>query len=325
VELPGVGTATGLYGSPDDDTAYYTFESFLQAPSIYRTSVSHGGRETYFAARTKADANGMRVEQLTYPSKDGTQVSMFVITPRGFKRDAQAPFLLLGYGGFDISVVPRFDSALFIWLEAGGGAAFANLRGGGEYGEQWHQAGTLTHKQNVFDDFISAAEFLIDRRYTNAKRLAIRGGSNAGLLVGAAMTQRPDLFRAVVCQVPLLDMVRYQRFGTAKAWVGEYGSAEDPDQFKALYAYSPYHRIRDGVSYPPLLVMAADSDDRVDPMHARKFVAALQHATGGGSPAWLRIESKAGHGGADALDRTIAAETDEYVFMFAALGVSVAR
>jgi prolyl oligopeptidase len=323
VELPGVGTATGLYGSPDDDIAYYTFESFVQPPAIYTTSLTHGGRETYFAAKTPADLDGVRVEQLMYPSKDGTEVSMFVVTPRAFKRDGQAAFLLLGYGGFDISVVPRFDGALFAWLEAGGAAAFTNLRGGGEYGEQWHQAGTLTRKQNVFDDFISAAEFLIAQRYTNSKRLAIRGGSNAGLLVGAAMTQRPELFGAVVCQVPLLDMVRYQHFGTAKGWVGEYGSVDDPEQFKALYAYSPYHRIRDGVRYPALLVMGADSDDRVDPMHARKFVAAIQHANQGQPPAWLRIESKAGHGGADAIDRTIAAETDEYAFMFAQLGVTV--
>ncbi len=325
IELPGLGSAEGLSGNPDDDTAFFSFESFLQPPTIYKTSVSRGGRETYFTMQVPADATPYPVDQVAFASKDGTQLSMFVITNERRNRDGSTPFLLLGYGGFNVSVVPRFDSAYFAWLEAGGGLAIANLRGGGEHGEAWHKAGMLTHKQNVFDDFIAAAEYLIAQGYTSAAKLAIRGGSNGGLLVGAAMTQRPELFAAVVCRVPLLDMVRYALFGSARGWTPELGSPEDPEQFRALYAYSPYHRVRDGVRYPALLVMSADSDDRVDPMHARKFVAAVQHATASGKPVWLRVEVRAGHAGADMVASKIAAEADEYAFMLAQLGAGADR
>jgi prolyl oligopeptidase len=322
VDFPGIGSAVGLSGDAADDAAYFSFSSFLQPPTIYRTSVSRGGREPYFSVEVPASAEPYLLEQQQYLSRDGTQVSMFVIRRREAAADGRTPFLLLGYGGFNLSQMPVFDGALFAWLEAGGGVAITNLRGGGEYGEGWHRAGMLTHKQNVFDDFIARRRTPHRSKLTSADRLVIRGGSNGGLLVGAAMTQRPELFRAVVCQVPLLDMVRFHLFGTARGWVGEYGSVDDAEQFRALFAYSPYHRIKEGTRYPALLVMSADSDDRVDPMHARKFVASLQHASAGGRPVWLRVEAKAGHGGTDLLDKQIAAQADELAFLLAELGVT---
>ncbi|MEM7676251.1 MAG: prolyl oligopeptidase family serine peptidase, partial [Myxococcota bacterium] len=234
-----------------------------------------------------------------YPSKDGTKVSMFIIHKKGLPKNGLNPTILYGYGGFNISLTPTFDAMRIPWLEQGGVWAIPNLRGGGEYGESWHQAGMLGQKQNVFDDFVAAAEFLIAEGYTSSQRLGIRGRSNGGLLVGAAMTQRPDLFGAVVCGVPLLDMVRYHKFGIGRAWIPEYGSADSPEQFEWLYAYSPYHRVKEGVAYPPLLMLSADHDDRVDPMHARKFVAAVEHATASPAKPILRIETNSGHGGGD--------------------------
>jgi prolyl oligopeptidase len=235
--------------------------------------------------------------------------------------DGSTPFLLTGYGGFNVSMLPSFQSGIYPWLEAGGGYALPNLRGGGEYGEDWHKAGKAEHKQNVFDDFIGAAQFLVEKGYTKPERLAIRGGSNGGLLVGAALTQRPDLFRAVICQVPLLDMVRYHLFGSGKTWIPEYGSAEDEAGFKVLHAYSPYHHVKKG-PYPSVLMMSADSDDRVDPLHARKMAALLQARSTSGRPVLLRIEKHSGHGGADLVKQAVEMSADSLAFLMHEMGMT---
>jgi len=240
---------------------------------------------------------------------------MFVVHRDDVPLDAERPTLLTGYGGFGVSLTPSFSPVAALWAEHGGVYAVPNLRGGGEYGEGWHAAGRGANKQNVFDDFLASAQWLIDAGYTQPSRLAIRGGSNGGLLVGAAMTQRPELFGAVVCDVPLLDMVRYHLFGAGPTWIGEYGSAEDPEQFSTLFAYSPYHRVRRGAPYPPLLMNSADSDDRVDPNHARKFVAAMQWATPESNPVLLRVEAQSGHGGADSVEARIDQAVDTLSFL----------
>jgi prolyl oligopeptidase len=241
---------------------------------------------------------------------------MFVIHRKDLVKDKSSRLMLYGYGGFQASQTPAFSASIYPWLERGGIFAVPNLRGGSEYGEEWHRGGMLLQKQNVFDDFIGAAEYLIKEGYTNSDRLVISGGSNGGLLVGAAETQRPDLFSAVLCAVPLLDMVRYHLSGAGKTWISEYGSADDPEQFKALYAYSPYHHVNPGTKYPATLILSADSDDRVDPMHARKFAAELQAATTNG-PVLLRIEKNSGHGGADLLKAEVEKGADRYAFALA--------
>ncbi|MCK5800593.1 MAG: S9 family peptidase, partial [Deltaproteobacteria bacterium] len=295
VSLPGIGTASNLIGNPDSAEAYYHFSSFITPSTIYRVSVRHPEKSAlYFKLNVPVDPSPFVVKQVFYPSKDGTKISMFIIERKDAKHDGKTPFRLYGYGGFDISITPSFRASHFVWLDSGGAMAFPNLRGGGEYGELWHKAGMREHKQNVFDDFIAAAEYLIKNNYTRKDRLAIVGGSNGGLLVGASMVQRPDLFHAVVCAVPLLDMVRYHLFGSGKTWIAEYGSAEDPKLFPAIYAYSPYQHIKKGVSYPSLLMLSADNDDRVDPMHARKFVAAIRWAQAAKQPILLRVETHSG-------------------------------
>jgi len=246
---------------------------------------------------------------------------MFVVHRKGLKYDGANPALLYGYGGFNVSQTPTFNRGLNLWLERGGVYAVANLRGGGEYGEGWHKRGMLGLKQNVFDDFIAAAEYLVKQKITSSGRLAIQGGSNGGLLVAAAMTQRPELFRAVVCAVPLTDMLRYQRFLIARLWIPEYGTADDPNQFAYLHAYSPYHRVAAGAKYPATLITTAESDSRVDPLHARKFAAALQAANGSAHPILLRVETKAGHGAGKPLTKQIAEATDVWSFLFWQLGV----
>jgi len=321
VSFPGIGSASGLVGNPEDDVAYYSFTSFTMPTTIYRTSVSQGGRRVYFKPRIPVDPRPYVVDQVWYPSRDGTRVSMFIIRRKDQPMDGTVPYLLTGYGGFNISLTPQFNSTRFVWLEQGCGLAIPNLRGGGEYGEDWHRAGMLLNKQNTFDDFIAAAELLLEKGYTRREQLAIRGGSNGGLLVGAAMTQRPELFRAVSCHVPLLDMVRYHRFGAGKTWISEYGSADDPEQLAAILAYSPYHHVKKGTPYPSLLMMSADSDDRVDPVHARKFTAAIQNASSSGRPVLLRVESNAGHGGGDMIKKAVEASADEYAFLLHELGV----
>ncbi len=325
VQLPGVGAASNLVGLEDLDDAYFIFTSFTTPRQIYKTSVSTGKSELWAKVDLPMNPEQYKVDQVFYTSKDGTKVPMFVVHRKDLALDGNAPTLLYGYGGFNVSMEPTFRASILPWLDAGGVYAVANLRGGGEYGKAWHDAGRLGKKQNVFDDFHAAAEYLAQAKYTQPKKLAIYGGSNGGLLVGAAMTQRPELYGAVVCGVPLLDMVRYHLFGSGRTWIPEYGTADKAEDFKTLYAYSPYHHVRADVRYPALLMMAADHDDRVDPMHARKFVAAVQNAPGNKAPVLLRIEANAGHGGADQVAKAIESSVDLYSFLFHALGVQGAQ
>ena len=320
IPMPALGTASGLVGNPEDDAAYWSYSSYLSPTKVYRTSIKRGSSEVYSRVKLRVDASPFVVEQVRYASpRDRTQVSMFVLRRKDLPRDGSTPFLLAGYGGFNISVTPTFRPKYLVWLEQGGGVALPNLRGGGEYGEQWHKAGMLGNKQNVFDDFIGAAQYLIKQGYTSSSKLAVAGGSNGGLLVGAAMVQRPDLFAAVVCRVPLLDMVRYHLFGSGKTWMSEYGNPAKPHDFKFLHAYSPYHQLRQKVAYPALLMMSADSDDRVDPFHARKFTAAVLSATTSNRPVLFRMETDAGHGGGDMIKKRVAATTDAYSFLLSQL------
>ncbi len=325
VALPGIGTTGGISGNPDEDTGYFGFSSFTEPSVIYETAIKSGAVSEWSRVTLPIDTSGLVTEQVRFPSKDGTEISMFLIHKKGAKRDGTNPVVLYGYGGFNVSLTPGFSSSRIVWLELGGMYAIPNLRGGGEYGEDWHKDGMLLKKQHVFDDFIASARYLIDQGWTTTDHLAIQGGSNGGLLVGATMTQAPELFKAVVCAVPLLDMVRYHLFGSGKTWVPEYGSADDPAQFAALYAYSPYHHVVDGVRYPSLLMLSSDHDDRVDPMHARKFIAAVQHAAGATDavPAWLRIEKNAGHGGADVVRQQVEQGADTYAFLAAQLGIKL--
>ena len=314
--LPGVGSVGGPYGRADEDEAYFSFESFTTPSEIHETSIKSGKTSLYARVSVPIDASPYLVEEVFFPSKDGTRVSMFIVRRKDLKKDGSTRLLLRGYGGFLVSETPSFVASIYPWLERGGAYAVANLRGGGEYGEAWHKDGMLLKKQNVFDDFIAASEYLVREGYTKPDRLAISGGSNGGLLMGAAITQRPDLYSAVLCAVPLLDMVRYHLFGSGKTWISEYGSADDSAQFQALFAYSPYHHVKPGARYPAVLMLSADSDDRVDPLHARKFAAALQ-ATSTGGPVLLRIEKHAGHGGADLVKAEVEKGADRYAFVLA--------
>jgi prolyl oligopeptidase len=322
--LPAIGTVSGSGGKWDHDEIFYGFESFTVPPSIYRYDVERGSSSLWAKVDAPAiDPAAYSVEQEWYHSKDGTRVPMFLVHKKGLKKDGLNPTLLTGYGGFDISLTPSFESDIYLWLEHGGVYAVANLRGGAEFGEDWHRAGMLDKKQNVFDDMIAAAEYLISEKYTDTNHLAIEGGSNGGLLMGAMITQRPELFRAVVCEVPLLDMLRYQNFQIARLWIPEYGSAENPEQFKWIYAYSPYHHVKAGVEYPAVLFMTADSDSRVDPMHAEKMAALMQSSARNGRdrPILLRIENKAGHGMGTPVGKRIEELTDVYSFLWWQLGV----
>jgi prolyl oligopeptidase len=322
VPLPTMGTVAGLGGEWDGSELLFGFQSVTVPPSIYRLDLPTRTSELWEQVRADVDFDAYEVEQVCYSSRDGTEITMFLAHRKGIKRDGTNPTLLYGYGGFNVSLTPSFNPARFLFLERGGVLAVANLRGGGEYGEAWHRAGMLANKQNVFDDFLAAAQWLLDRQYTTRDRLAILGGSNGGLLVGAALTQRPDLFRAVVCQVPLLDMVRYHQFLIAKLWIPEYGSADDPEQFRFLYAYSPYHRVRGGEAYPAVLLATAESDTRVDALHARKMAARLQAATSSGRPVLLRLETQAGHGAGKPRSKVVEELADVWSFLFWQLGVT---
>jgi prolyl oligopeptidase len=271
----------------------------------------------------KVDFNPADYEttQVFYQSKDGARVPMFIVHKKGLPLDGNNPTVLYGYGGFDISITPNFSVASLVWMEMGGVYAIANIRGGGEYGEEWHQAGMKLKKQNVFDDFIAAAEWLIANKYTSSKKLAIAGGSNGGLLVGACETQRPDLYRACLPAVGVMDMLRFNKFTIGWAWMSDYGSPENPDEFKALYAYSPLHHIRPGTKYPATLIMTADHDDRVVPAHSFKFAAALQAAQAGPAPVLIRIETKAGHGAGKPTTKLIAEAADKWAFLVRELGM----
>jgi len=325
IELPGIGSVSAIVGNPDEDEVYYSFSAFTEPPAIFRTSVQSPTSALWWRAKIAADTASLVCEQIFCRSRDGTEIPMFVVHRKDMPLDGARPALLTGYGGFNVSLTPFFRSTAVVWAEQGGVFVVANLRGGGEFGEDWHRAGMLEQKQNVFDDFVAVAESLIARGFTRPDRLAISGGSNGGLLVGAAMTQRPELFGAVVCAVPLLDMVRYHRFGSGTTWTDEYGSAEDPQQLRALHAYSPYHRVRAGVAYPALLLLSADSDDRVDPMHARKFAAALQDANPAGRPVLLRVERNAGHTGADQVRLEVERQADQFAFLLDSLAAPVEK
>ena len=321
VEFPVMGTAAGFGGKRVDTETFYGFSSFATPPSIYRYDMTTGQSTLLQQAKVDINQTEYDVKQVFYDSKDGTKIPMFICHKKGIKLDGSNPTLLYGYGGFNIPITPGFSISRVAWMEMGGVYAVANLRGGGEYGEDWHQGGTKLHKQNVFDDFIAAAEWLISNKYTNTKKLAINGGSNGGLLIGAVMTQRPDLFGACLPQVGVMDMLRFHLFTIGWAWVDDYGKSDDPahpEWFKALRAYSPYHNIKDSVKYPPTLVTTADTDDRVVPGHSFKFAAALQHAqtaSGGEAPVLIRIETRAGHGAGKPTDKIIEEVADQYAFL----------
>ena len=323
IPLPGIGSTGGLSGHAADDEAFYAFTSFTVPLQIFRLSVATGASSLWDEVHVPVDPTPYEVTQVFYSSKDGTRIPMFIVRRKDAPRDGTTPTLLTGYGGFSVNMEPAFSASLYAWLEAGGAYAEPNLRGGGEYGEEWHRAGMLHNKQNVFDDFEAAAEYLIQEKYTSAEHLGILGGSNGGLLVGVALTQRPDLFKAVICAVPLLDMIHYTEFGSGRTWIEEYGDPANPDDYKALRAYSPYQHVIPGTHYPAVLMLSADSDDRVDPMHARKMVAALQYAQSQqGGPILLRIEAHAGHGGADLIRSTVEQKADFYAFLCDELGAS---
>ena len=325
LEVPATGTVQGIGGRWDASTVFFQFSSFDQPTSIYRYEISSGVLQTWWRKKVPASFDQFEVRQVWYSSKDGTRVPMFLFHRRGIELDGARPTLLSGYGGFNAIVTPDFWPQLLVWAEAGGVFAYANLRGGGEFGEEWHRAGRLEKKQNVFDDFIAAAEWLLANRYTNPARLAAMGGSNGGLLVGAALTQRPDLFRAICCGAPLLDMIRYHNCMLGPMWISEYGSADDPEQFRYLLAYSPYHNVRPQTEYPAVMFMTGDSDTRVDPMHARKMAAMLQWASASDSeqrPILLHYRTEAGHIAGLAVDAAIDDSADQLAFLFRELGVT---
>ena len=321
VALPGIGTTDGFGGHRKDTETFYAFYNFTQAGTIYRYDIASGNSHLFRQPKLGFDSNQFVTEQVFFKSEDGTRVPMFITHRRDLKKNGQLPTILYGYGGFDIALTPDFSVANLVWLERGGVYAVANLRGGGEYGREWHEAGMLFKKQNVFDDFIGAAEWLIENDYTSSQKLAIRGGSNGGLLVGACMTQRPELFRAAVPAVGVMDMLRYHRFTIGWAWVGEYGSADDPAHFHNLIRYSPLHNLKPGVAYPATLVTTADRDDRVVPGHSFKFAAALQAAHGGEQPVLIRIETKAGHGAGTPTRKRIESAADLLAFLTKVLEV----
>ena len=323
VALPGIGTVGGVSGRADSPEMFYSFTSFLYPTTIFRYDVATGAATVWKAPHLDFDPSRYETEQLFYHSKDGTRVPMFLIHRRGLARDSANPVLLTAYGGFDISNLPYFSVANAVWLEMGGALALANLRGGGEYGEEWHQAGMHERKQNVFDDFIAAGEYLVDQGYTRPSKLAIEGASNGGLLIGAVENQRPDLFGATLPAVGVMDMLRFHRFTIGWAWVTEYGSSDSASQFSYLYAYSPLHNIRPGTHYPPTLVTTADHDDRVVPGHSFKYAAALQAAQGDSAPILIRVETRAGHGGGMPVSKQIELVTDEWAFLVKNLGMTL--
>jgi prolyl oligopeptidase len=325
VALPGLGTVSGFGGKRRASETFYAFASYTHPTSIYRLDPATGVSTLVFAPAVDFDPDAYVSEQRFYTSKDGTRVPMIVTYRKGRALDGSAPTILYGYGGFNISLSPGFSPAVLVWLERGGIWAVPNIRGGGEYGEAWHRAGTLAQKQNVFDDFIAAAEFLIAEGYTSTPKLAIHGGSNGGLLVGACMTQRPELFAAAIPAVGVLDMLRFQKFTIGWAWTSDYGSSDDADAFRYLLAYSPLHNIRAGTHYPATLIETADHDDRVYPAHSFKFAAALQAAQGGSAPILIRIETKAGHGAGKPTSKLIDAAADRYAFLMKVLDASGAE
>jgi prolyl oligopeptidase len=323
VDLPGIGTALGFDGKPDDPETFFSYASFATPTTIYRLDAGTGAVAVFRQPDVGFDPGDYVVRQVFYTSKDGTRVPMFVSHRRDVPRNGTAATLLYGYGGFNISLTPEFDVTRLAWMDLGGIYAVANLRGGGEYGETWHKAGTKLDKQNVFDDFIAAAEYLVSENYTNPNRLAILGRSNGGLLIGAVTNQRPDLFAAAIPGVGVMDMLRFQNFTAGRFWVDDYGSSDDPEEFAALYAYSPYHNIREGAEYPAVLVTTADTDDRVVPGHSFKYAARLKEAQGGSAPILIRIETRAGHGAGTPTEMLIDEAADQWAFLVKSLGMSL--
>ncbi|MFT0817609.1 prolyl oligopeptidase family serine peptidase [Synechococcus sp. W60.3] len=321
IPLPGLGSASGFGGKRHDTETFYTFTSFTTPPTICRYDFTSGRSTLFRQPQVDFDPQAYEVQQVFYASQDGTRIPMFLVHRRGLARTGDHPTLLYGYGGFGISLTPSFSVGLVAWLEMGGVYAQPSLRGGGEYGEAWHQAGTKLNKQKVFDDFIAAAEWLMANGYTNPSKLAIAGGSNGGLLVGACLTQRPDLFAAALPAVGVFDMLRFHKFTIGWAWISEYGSPEDPEEFKALYAYSPLHNLKPGTAYPATLITTADHDDRVVPAHSFKFAAALQAAQGGSQPILIRIDTKAGHGAGKPTSKLIEEAADRWAFLVQVLGI----
>ena len=319
--LPELGTVSNVAGRWENAEAFYTFETFSAPQIIYRYQVATGTSSVWAETKAPFDRSQFELEQVWYDSKDRTRVPMFLFHKKGLKRDGANAVILTGYGGFNLNRSPLYFAPFLLWVERGGIVAIPNLRGGGEFGEEWHQAGMLGKKQNVFDDFLAAAEYLMANKYTNTAKLSIRGGSNGGLLVGAAMTQRPELFRAVVCLYPLLDMLRFQKFLVAQTWVPEYGSADNPEQFAYLYAYSPYQHVVKGVKYPSALFITGDGDTRVAPLHARKMAALLQASTGSDRPVLLLYDTKSGHSGGRPIRKQIEEETDVLSYLFWQLDV----
>ena len=315
VELPGIGSAEGFGGKAVDKETFYSFNGFTTPATIYRYDVTTGKSSVFRQPKVDFNPADFETKQVFYSSKDGTKVPMFITHKKGLKLDGNNPTYLYGYGGFNVSMTPTFSVGNLVWMEMGGVYAQPSLRGGGEYGEAWHQGGMKLRKQNVFDDFIAAAQWLIDNKYTSTRKLAIGGGSNGGLLVGAALTQRPDLFGAALPQVGVMDMLRFQKFTIGWAWVSDYGSSENGEEFKALYAYSPLHNIKPGTSYPPTMISTADHDDRVWPGHSFKFAAALQAAQAGPAPVLIRIETKAGHGAGKPTTKIIEDIADRFAFL----------
>ena len=321
VELPGIGSAGGFGGKRYDTETFYSFTSFTTPPTIYRYDMVSGESTMFRQPNVNFHPDHYETQQVFYSSKDGTQIPMFITHKKGLRLDGNNPTLLYGYGGFNVSLTPNFSVSRLVWMEMGGVYALANLRGGGEYGEEWHQAGIKLNKQNVFDDFIAAAEWLINHQYTKPKKLAILGGSNGGLLVGACMTQRPELFGAALPAVGVMDMLRFHKFTIGWAWCSDYGSPDHPEEFKALYAYSPLHNLKPGTAYPATLITTADHDDRVFPAHSFKFAAALQAVQAGEKPVLIRIETKAGHGAGKPTSKMIEELADEWAFLVRSLDI----
>lgn len=323
IEFPGIGSANGFGGKQSDTETFYSFSSFATPPSSYRYDIFTGKSELLNRANVDFDPEQYEVKQVFCTSKDGTKVPLFITHKKGLKLDGNRPTLLYGYGGFAISMTPSFSISRLAWMEMGGVFVLANLRGGGEYGEEWHLAGTKLNKQNVFDDFISAAEWLIENKYTQPKKLAIQGGSNGGLLVGACETQRPDLFGACLPAVGVMDMLRFHQFTAGRYWVDDYGSSDNAEEFEALLKYSPYHNIKPGTCYPPTMVLTADTDDRVVPGHSFKFAAALQAAQACDNPILIRIESRAGHGAGTPTSKLIENAADQWAFLVKTLEMKI--
>ncbi|MFN4080604.1 MAG: prolyl oligopeptidase family serine peptidase, partial [Saprospiraceae bacterium] len=321
VELPAIGTAGGFGGERKDKQVFYTFTGFTNPPSIYTYDIATGKSTLFRAPEVDFDPNMYQTEQVFFTSKDGARVPMFIVSKKGAERNGKNPTILYGYGGFNISVTPSFSMSRISWLEQGGIYVSVNLRGGSEYGESWHEAGMLLNKQNVFDDFIAAAEYLIENKYTSPQYLACQGGSNGGLLVGAVINQRPDLFRVAIPQVGVMDMLRFQKFTIGWNWIAEYGSSEASEaQFKNLYAYSPLHNIRSDLKYPAVMITTADHDDRVVPAHSFKYAAALQEKYKGEQPILIRIDTDSGHGASN-LTKALEGIADIYAFIFYMMGL----